>query len=181
MMRVYLDTEYCYPGMLAGTPRPTAEDTRQIVQIAALIFDTNTGEEVAHFDQLVVPTYQKELPEFFTELTGITQVDVDSSGVAFKDALTDFAQFCGDTPIWTFDKDEEVLRQNCGYIDSSWPFTQSFIRVKALLPNWNIDPEAYSSGTLYKAAEIELTGHIHNALHDVRSMAQAINVFEKQA
>ena len=179
-MRVYLDTEYCYPEMLTGTPRPTAADTRQIVQIAATIFDTDTGEEVAHFDQLVVPTYQKELPEFFTELTGITQTDVDKSGIALQNALPDFANFCGDIPIWTFDKDEEVLRQNCGYIDALWLFNQTFTRVKALLPNWNIDPEKYSSGTLYKAAGIELTGHVHNALHDVRSMAQAINVFEKQ-
>ena len=179
MKRVYLDTEYCYPGMRRGTPRPTAADTRQIVQIAAIIFDTDTGEELASFDQLVIPTYQKELPEFFTELTGITQTDVDESAISFSDALTNFVRFCDNLPIWTFDKDEEVLRQNCDYVDIAWPFREPFTRVKALLPGWSIDPEAYSSGTLYKAAEIELPGHVHNALHDVRSMSQAIHVFEK--
>lgn len=179
MKRVYLDTEYCYPGMLKGTPRPTSADQRQIVQIAAIIFDTETGEELGYFDQLVRPTYQKELPEFFTELTGITQQDVDENGISFNEAFTRFAGFCGDIPIYTFDKDEEVLRQNCDYISMAWPLASQFTRVKALLPNWGIDPDAYSSGTLYKAAGLDLSGHVHNALHDVRSMAQAINVFEK--
>ena len=179
MKRIYLDTEYCYPGMLKGTPRPTSADQRQIVQIAAIIFDTETGKELGHFDQLVRPTYEKVLPEFFIELTGITQQAVDENGVSFIESLTRFADFCGDTPIYTFDKDEEVLRQNCDYIGLKWPFSEQFTRVKALLPNWGIDPEAYSSGTLYKAAGLDLSGHVHNALHDVRSMAQAINVFEK--
>lgn len=178
MKRVYLDTEYCYPGMLKGTPRPTAADTRQIVQIAAIIFDTDTGQEVAAFDQLVVPTYEKQLPDFFVELTGISQEDVDTKGVPFAEAFASFVRFCDGLPVWTFDKDEEVLRQNCGYIDMAWPLEEPFTRVKALVPAWGIDPDAFSSGTLYKAAGLDLSGHVHNALHDVRSMAQAIAVFE---
>lgn len=181
MKRVYLDTEYCYPGMMRGTPRPTSADKRQIVQIAAIIFDTETGKEIAHFDWLVLPTYEKQLPEFFVELTGISQQAVDTSAISFRDALDKFVGFCGDVPVWTFDKDEEVLRQNCNYIGLTWPFAAPFTRVKALLPGWSIDPNSYSSGTLYKAADIDMQGHVHNALHDVRSMARAIGVFENRA
>jgi inhibitor of KinA sporulation pathway (predicted exonuclease) len=176
MKRVYLDTEYCYPGMVRGTPRPTASDKRQIVQIAAIITDVESGQEVAHFDQLVIPTYEKVLPEFFVELTGITQADVDRSAVSFAEAMQSFAKFVDGLPVWTFDKDEEVLRQNCQYIDMSWPFAEPFTRVKSLLPGWGVDPDAYSSGTLYRAAGLEMDGHVHNALHDVRSMSRAITV-----
>lgn len=178
MKRIYLDTEYCYPGMVKGTPRPTAADKRQIVQIAAIQFDTETGEEIAHFDQLVWPTYEKTLPEFFIELTGITQRDLEESAVFFEQAFSGFVEFSEGLPIWTFDKDEEVLRQNCTYINYDWPIDQQFTRVKSLLPEWGIDPNAYSSGTLYKAAGLTMDGRVHNALHDVRSMAQAIRVFE---
>lgn len=180
MKRVYLDTEYCYPGMVKGTPRPTAADKRQIVQIAAIVFDTETATEIASFNQLVFPTYEKQLPEFFIELTGITQQDVDYSAVPFVDGFAKFIRFCDGLPVWTFDKDEEVLRQNCDYSGLPWPVNESFTRVKALLPDWGIDPNAYSSGTLYKAAGLDMSGHVHNALHDVRSMAHAIDVFEKQ-
>lgn len=178
MIRIYLDTEYCYPGMERGTPRPTAADQRQIVQIAAIAYDTSSNQEVASFDQLVTPAYMDALPEFFTELTAITQEQVNQQGIAFEAALAKFVDFVGDAEIWTFDKDEEVLRQNCGYIDLDWPFERTFVRVKALLPGWNIDPDAYSSGTLYQAAGLQMDGHVHNALHDVRSMATAIAVFE---
>lgn len=180
MNRVYLDTEYCYPGMKKGTPRPTSADKRQIVQISAIIFNTDNGEEVAHFDQLVRPAYENKLPDFFIELTGITQQQVDTTAISFNEALRKFVAFCDSTPIWTFDKDEEVLLQNCRYISAQWPFAAPFTRVKPLLANWGIDSSSYSSGTLYKAAGIQLSGHVHNALHDVRSMAQAIHAFEKR-
>lgn len=178
MKRIYLDTEYCYPGMLRGTPRPTVKDKRQIVQIAAILVDSETGDELATFNQLVTPVYEKRVADFFTELTGITQEQVDTEGIPFEQALSKFVQFAGNVDIYTYDKDEEVLRQNCGYIDLMWPFTTSFIRVKTLLPQYGVDPDAYSSGTLYKAAGLRMDGHVHNALHDVRSMAAALRVFE---
>lgn len=180
MIRCYLDTEYCYPGMMRGTPRPTAADKRQIVQIAAILMDATTGEELASFDQLVTPIYEKQVADFFTELTGISQADINRSGVEFEAALAHFVAFVGDAEIYTFDKDEEVLRQNCGYIDMAWPFATSFTRVKSLLPDYGVDPDAYSSGTLYQAAGLQMAGHVHNALHDVRSMAAAVRVFEAQ-
>ncbi len=178
MRRIYLDTEYYYPGMLRGTPRPTAADKRQIVQVAAIMVDTQTGEELAAFDCLVTPAYDKQVTDFFVELTGTTQADIDREGISFSDALGRFVEFADGVEIYTFDKDEEVLLQNCDYIGLAWPFEEAFIRVKALLPGYGIDPDAYSSGTLYKAVGLRMDGHVHNALHDVRSMAAAIHKLE---
>lgn len=177
-MRVYVDTEYTYPGMRRGTPRPTAADKRQIVQIAAIIYDEIAGEVVAEFDVLTKPSFQRRLPNFFTELTGITQKQVRENGISIRDAIAQFAAFCGSTPVWTFDKDEEVFKQNAGYIKMKWPLSQNFVRVKSLLPSWGVNPDAFSSGTLYKAAGLDMLGHVHNALHDVKSMAAAVHVFE---
>ena len=129
---------------------------------------------------LVLPTYLKTLPPFFTELTAITLEEVMSKGMPLNRALKLFREFCKDDAIWTFDKDEEVFRQNCGYIDMSFPFKVHFIRVKPLLAQWGVDPAMYSSGTLYKAAGLLMKGHVHNALHDVRSMAMAVHTFEKR-
>jgi len=59
------------------------------------------------------------------------------------------------------------------------PFKEEFVKVKELLPKYSIDPNKYSSGTLYKAVKIKMSGHVHNALHDVRSMARTIYFLEK--
>ncbi len=179
-MRIYLDTEYCYPGMMRGTPRPTASDKRQIVQIAAIIFDNENEKEIDSFDQLAVPTYETAVGDFFTELTGITQDDIDTKAISFNEAFLQFREFCGDIEIWTFDKDEEVLRQNCNYTAIDWPFETPFTRVKPKLNYWGINPNDYSSGILYRAVGLEMDGHVHNALHDVRSMARSIYRLEHQ-
>lgn len=177
--RVYVDLEYLFPGMNREIGRPTEKDLRQIVQIAAIIFDTESSQEISSFDILVLPTYDRILPPFFVELTGITQEMVDTRGVEFSQALQKFIEFCGSRDIWTFDKDFEVLVQNCGYKNTAFALSGSpFVRVKPKLPAWGIDASAYSSGTLYRAAGLIMNGHVHNALHDVRSMAVAVGFFE---
>ncbi|CAN5352095.1 hypothetical protein BH09PAT4_BH09PAT4_03910 [soil metagenome] len=166
--------------MLKGTPRPTAADKRQIVQIAAIKYDLAKQEELGNLDILTRPAYEKTVSAFFEELTGITQQQIDDSAIPFPQALQQLAAFCGETPIMTFDQDWFVIEQNCSYFELKNPFVAEFTRVKSLLPGWGIDPDAYSSGTLYKAAGLDMDGHVHNALHDVRSMAAAVAHLSKQ-
>jgi inhibitor of KinA sporulation pathway (predicted exonuclease) len=176
---IYLDLEYCYPDMTRESGRPSSEDLRQVVQIAAIRFDAKTGKEVDSFDVLTLPKFETILPEFFVELTSITQEDVATQGISFPEALEKLQIFIGETPVRTFHLDEEVLRQNCGYFEIDFPLTP-FARVKDMLPDFHIDPNQYSSGTLYKAVGLTMEGWVHNALHDVRSMAQAMYVLEKE-
>lgn len=178
-IRVYLDLEYCYPGMSENSGRPSSEDLRQIVQIGAIKYDHKTSQELDSLNILTIPTFTSELPIFFVTLTNISQQDIDSKGINFVDALKDLDNFCNGLDIYTFDKDWEVIEQNCSYYNLSSPFrNKPFKRIKPLLRKWGLDPNDYSSGTLYKAANIDMNGHVHNALHDVRSMAQATDYFE---
>ncbi len=178
--RVYLDLEYCYPGMTRQTGRPGENDLRQVVQIAAICYDHSAGKELSSFNVFTSPPYTKELPNFFIELTGITQEQVDEKAIIFPVALEKFVKFCADVSIYTFDKDWYVLRQNCGYYDIDFPFEKApFIRIQKSLKKWGLTQSEYSSGTLYKAAGLKMDGHVHNALHDVRSMAAATYHFEQ--
>jgi DNA polymerase III alpha subunit (gram-positive type) len=179
--RIYLDTEYCYPGMTETTGRPTSADKRQIVQISAIRFSTDEGVEEASFDQLVVPAFEKPVPPFFVELTGITQADIDREGAPFPEVIVRFRDFCADTPIWTFEKDQEVIEQNLGYYGMKPMFDKEFVRVADRLKGWGVDRSQYSSGTLYQAVGLRMDGHVHNALHDVRSMAAAVRLLEHRA
>ena len=177
--RIYLDLEYCYPGMTKQTGRPSKNDKRQVVQIAAICYDNSVGKELSSFDILTAPKYAKVLPDFFTELTGITQDQVDQKSVVFSDAFEKLILFCGDSNVYTFDKDWYVLRQNCGYHKINFAFEKKpFIRISGKLDEWGLNQNKYSSGTLYKAAGLRMEGHVHNALHDVRSMAAATFHFD---
>lgn len=179
-MRIYLDLEYCYPSMTRQSGRPNENDLRQVIQIAAICYDHGTGKELKSFDTLVSPPFTKVLPEFFVELTGISQTDVSEQSILFPKALDQFIEFCDGIDIYTFDKDWLVLKQNCSYYKIDYPFESSpFVRIKDKLPKWGLPENEYSSGTLYKAAGLNMTGHVHNALHDVRSMAAATHYFER--
>jgi inhibitor of KinA sporulation pathway (predicted exonuclease) len=179
-LRIYIDLEYCYPGMTRLSGRPTSRDQRQVVQIAALQYDHHAGREVASLDVLVKPPFTRYLPSFFVELTGITQRQVDARGVDFQTALAELVGFCEGLDVYTFDQDWSVLQQNCAYHGLAFPFAdRPFKRVKTLLSKWGIDPAKYSSGSLYKAAGLDMKGHVHNALHDVRSMSAAVYALDR--
>lgn len=181
-IRVYVDLEYCTPIMEKGSPRPTESDQRQIVQIAAIKYDHSQGKEVGEFEVFCRPKYTNNLPAFFTELTGITQAVVDTYAVELGEGIGAFEDFCEGYPVYTFDKDWGVFMQNCGYIKRKFLFSDTpFQRVKPMLAAWGLDPEKYSSGTLYKAAGLTMDGHVHNALHDVKSMAAAVDYFERSS
>ncbi len=179
--RIYVDLEYCYPGMTPEKGRPNEKEQRQVVQISAILFDNTTGREIACFDVITKPAFETKLPTFFIELTNITDDQVAKNGVSFPKALDEFIQFVQDYPIWTFNADWGVLKQNCQYFNIPFKYEETpFIRVRPLLAQWNINADNYSSGTLYQAAGLDMQGHVHNALHDVRSMAHAVHVFERR-
>lgn len=177
--RIYVDTEYMYEGMFHEKRMPRQNDQKQLIQIAAVLFDNTEGHELGSFNVLVKPIFHEVLPDFFIELTNITQKMVNDKAISFSIALRKFVEFCSDYPIWTFNNDYNVFLQNFAFHSVPNPFKEPFTRVKPMLKNFDIDPDEYSSGTLYKAAGIDLNGHVHDALHDVRSMSKAMHIFEK--
>ena len=167
------DTEYTTFGPTRATGWTQAHHHKEIVQIAAVRLDLETGCELATFDRLVRPAINPQLTRHFVTLTGIGQPEVDRDGAPFVDRLAEYLAFCGDDPIWVFDADGEVFRENCALNGLPFPFVgaREVFRVKPRLAGWGYDPEAYSSGTLCTAIGLPLDGRVHNALHDVRSMA----------
>lgn len=180
MDRIYVDTEYIFPSMSRESGRPTSDDVREIVQIAATRVNPITGVELAAFDQLVAPTFVRPIPPFFSQLTEITIEEIEKRGVKYSDALSQFVDFSHNADTWTYNADWDVFRHNCQLHEIPFPFEhQPFKRVFTMLAGWGVKNSAsYSSGTLHKAAGIAMDGHVHNALFDVRSMSQAVHVFE---
>lgn len=178
MKRIYVDIEYMYEGMFHEKRMPKDSDKKQIIQIAAVLFDHHKGVEIKSLDILVKPIFHNNLPAFFVELTNINDKMIENLAISFPEALKQFVKFCKNYSIWTFNNDYDVFLQNAKFHSIANPFERPFIKVKPLLKNFGIDPEKYSSGTLYKAVGLNLKGHVHYALHDVRSMSQSMHALE---
>ena len=91
---------------------------REIIQIGAVAVDIAAGwRETAAFQMLVRPRLNPRLSPYITELTGITQAQVDERGVAFPAMLDAFLAFLEpDTGAVCYNgHDDEVLRENCRF------------------------------------------------------------------
>lgn len=172
---IIVDTEYTtWEGAReSGWSKP--DQHREIVQIAAIRFDLDSGNETAAFDVLVKPEFNATLSQLFTNLTSITQEQIDARGISYPDALHEFLAFCGDTPILCYNADEDVFRENCALHDITISFTAPWKKLRPALRDVGVNPDENSSGTLHKLTDRPLNGHVHYALHDVRSMGSFID------
>lgn len=87
----------------------------EVVQIGAVRLDPAEGfAERACFDQLVRPTINPVLSDYFITLTGIRQSDVDSAGISFPEAMAAFRSFVdGAEAVFANGYDRQVLEENC--------------------------------------------------------------------
>lgn len=69
----------------------------EILELAAVLSDS-TGTIVSEFSTLV--SVEKTVPAFITDLTGISQHDIDQHGCPPQEALTAFLAFIGDRPVF---------------------------------------------------------------------------------
>ena len=88
---------------------------REIVQIGAVLVDLDSNFKVIdQFNCLVKPNINKQLSDYFVELTGIDRSEVENFGNSFQKAYLKFLEFIGDScVIYSNGNDGEVLLENC--------------------------------------------------------------------
>ncbi|TRY33257.1 exonuclease domain-containing protein [Aliiglaciecola sp. M165] len=153
---------------------------REIIQLAAvkLRFEHDKATIAATFNEVVCPKFNSDLSEYIVQLTGITQKIVDEMGVDFSSAISLFHDFCHKGSLRTFSwgDDMSVLDENCALNNIAVPdFASGFANLQRIAKKLNVSGCDQSSGNLAKFHRLDLQGHQHNALFDVRSTVMAIN------
>jgi inhibitor of KinA sporulation pathway (predicted exonuclease) len=153
---------------------------REIIQIAAVKVDLNlSGAQVmSSFNTLVKPVINPNLSDYIIQLTGIEQHVLDDMGVDYQAALLQLYSFCsqGTLPCYSWGNDKRVLIDNCLLNGIQMPdFSANFYNLHGMAREANIDGAHLCSGELAGHLGLDLHGHIHNALYDVRSIALALN------
>jgi len=177
---VIFDTEFtAWPG---SRERSWSEpwEARELIQLAAVKLDLQQQELVVlqSFNELIRPVNNPVLSDYIKQLTGIEQPLLDEMGIDFVSAMISFYQFChqGNLPCFSWGPDGTVLQENCQLYQWQSPVFQSgFYDLKVALQQQGIEVAHLCSGELANALDIKLEGHIHNALHDVRSIMSALN------
>jgi inhibitor of KinA sporulation pathway (predicted exonuclease) len=157
------------------------DEHREIVQIGAVLFDTERLKELDHFMMYVKPEKNPILSDYFINLTGITQKIVNRDSVSFSEALKKFKEWSLDYPLYSWGgtpgngADERWFKENCELLNISFPFTgDKFYDIRHLFKNEGIPVEKYESGTIIKAFGKESKNRAHDGLNDARTIAYAL-------
>ena len=157
----------------------------EVVQIGAVFLELKPNlTEIAAFEVLTRPVFNPILSDYFTELTGISNADLEMAAVSFADGFAQFVQFCtGINKIVFNGGDERVLRDNCGWRVVDWPFVAgSFGNLRPMFENrvGNANNAAWSSN-MPVSLGLPAPGGAHTGLGDARAIAIALRAILREA
>ena len=182
---IIFDTEYTtWDGSRArGWSRP--DEHRELVQLAAARVHLETGEVRGEFSELVRPRINHQLSACFTNLTGLTQAEIDTAGKDFTEVYTAFLDWSEEVAVYSYGSsktnDGEILAENISLYQLDLPHDPArYHNLRPLFAAAGIPVDHYTSGELYRAFGLTLSGQVHNAMHDVRSLTQSLLALSAQ-
>ncbi len=153
---------------------------REIVQVGLLLVDGKNFFVKKGFETLVRPERNPHLSDYFKSLTGITQQQVETDALVFKEALTALRPIGLEADFIIFNGcDGQVLKENCSFHDFVIPWCETrMFNFRPLLANsLGMCQEELTSSDLPALAGVKVDGRPHSALHDCESIAAALRVW----
>ena len=178
---IIFDTEFtAWEGSLARNWNGPGE-YREIIQIGAILVDTQNLQELDFFNEYIKPTKNPKLSDYITKLTGITQELIEKQGIEFSMALQNFFRWSQSYPLYTYGRDHEHLAANCKLADIIFPFAENrFHRLRDVFENAGVATANYDSGYIVEAFGQKISRPPHNAINDVRTLADGLRALSKR-
>lgn len=157
----------------AGEPPPGA--VSEIIEIGLTVVDLDTGERVARHRILVRPA-RSAVSAFCTELTGLTQAEVDT-GVDFPEACRLLAaEHRAGTRPWASwgDYDRHQFSRQCLATDTAYPFGHRHINAKLAFTEAHRLRKRPGMAQALRIAGLPLEGRHHRGEDDAWNIAALI-------
>lgn len=152
------------------------DNISEIIEIGITPIDTKTGNILNVKDILVKPEFSK-VSKFCTELTTLTQNDVDS-GISFKSACDILINECDSKRyVWASygNYDKNQFEDQCEKQNIDYPFTNAHINVKLLFAlKYSLRREVGMTKAL-KLLGLPLVGTHHRGGDDSRNIATILS------
>ena len=161
-----------------ASPSEMERKTREVIEIGALKLDTE-GNLISEFNSLVRPSVHPTLSSFCTQLTSITQIDVNQAD-PYSIVIDDFKDWIGDTYeekeeyllcSWG-NFDQKILYKNCKLyqLDAEW--TKKHINLKFQYPRIKGIQREIGLKQAIKNEGFEFEGTPHRAINDAGNLAK---------
>ncbi len=155
-------------------------EERELLQIAAVKveIDESGCRIIESFNEFIRPVINPQLSDYIIHLTGITQELIDQNAIDLFSALKAFGHFCGDGRYLTasWGEDVEILKLNTALQNITMPTgLRRHVNLTPILHTVSDFNFQTYGGDLHKIVGVEVSGIVHNALHDVNSVAATLN------
>lgn len=185
---VVFDTEYTTWDNAQQSHWGQPGQLREVVQIGAIKWKKGESwEQGATFERIVRPLQNPKLSDFFIQLTNITQQQVDENGVTMAHAMRDFTEFVGADYGWANGSDMHVMAETCGLQGVAMQvnvkrFGSLHAELYAALNKeiGEFDRRNYPSGKVCQLLGLNLNGHVHDAMFDVKSLCATIAELQRR-
>lgn len=149
----------------------------EIIEIGAVMVKADGLQVIDEFQSFIRPIRHPKLTSFCTQLTSITQNDVDEAPL-FNDFIASFKSWLYQYHSFVFcswgDYDLNQLRQDCNYHKAPYPVSSSHINVKRLMTEQQKLAKKPGLGEAIRLAGLEFSGTHHRGIDDARNIARLL-------
>ncbi|NUT93163.1 MAG: exonuclease domain-containing protein [Saccharothrix sp.] len=156
-----------------GSPPPT--QTNEIIEIGLTVVDLDAGVRTARHRILVRPR-RSRVSAFCTELTGLTQAEVDT-GVTFAEACRTLAAEHGTNKApWASwgDYDRKQFTRQCEATNTRYPFSRDHTNAKAVFTEAHGLRKRPGMAQALEIAGLPLEGRHHSGEDDAWNIAALV-------
>ncbi|UYZ83817.1 exonuclease domain-containing protein [Entomomonas sp. E2T0] len=149
----------------------------EIIEIGAVMVDSQTLQLIDEFQSFIKPVRYPKLTTFCTQLTSITQQQVDKA-TTFKNFIAPFKTWLYQYKKFAFcswgDYDYNQLNQDCQYHQVANPISAKHINIKRLMAEKQQLQKKPGLGQALKLANMEFIGTAHRGIDDARNMVRLL-------
>lgn len=146
----------------------------EIIEIGAVMLNRKTWEIDSEFQQFIQPVINPKLTAFCTEMTSITQQDVNDAP-QFSEAISRFKEWIDLFPNHIFcswgNYDKSQFIQDCQFHKVPYPFSSEHINIKKEFSEYLGVSKGFGMAKALAHLGIELKGTHHRGIDDARNIA----------
>lgn len=160
-----------------GDPNRSLHKT-EIIEIGAVLLNENF-EYIDEFDYFVRPIYNPTLTEYCTDLTSITQTDIDSA-LKLPAIITFMVNWLGTTEDVVFcswgDFDKNQLLNECADHMIDYPFNDDHINVKARFSEIMKRTKKMGLKKALRILDLQFEGTQHRGIDDALMISKVFRI-----
>jgi len=146
----------------------------EIIEIGAVILNRSTWEIDSEYQQFVKPVRNPILTKFCTELTTITQNDVNNT-LTFPEVMSEFKKWIDLYPKNIFcswgNYDKKQFIQDCEYHNINYPFGSEHRNIKKEFSVYCGNKKGFGVIQALKYLKLEFQGIHHRGIDDAKNIA----------